>query len=327
MTQYSSTQSEVKSYFGAASIVNALSFDNAENGVCETVKPMRYALFGDRNKPLALVMGGISSSRLIVSTEYGEGWWDQLVGYDKAIDLNDYCVLGVDFYSPEFLVDITPEDQAKLINDLLEEIGFDGFELIVGSSYGGLVAQSFAANYPQSVGQLILLCAASTHTNKSVALRYIQQKIMSSLPNDEGLKLARSLAMLGYRSDAELERRFSQEAFFRGQSQEFEIVEYLQHNANKFQKRFERFRYQNLSRSIDLHQVDESKVKCPSLLIGFDSDQLVTTNLIKKTCQAIGDNSYYREIQTEYGHDGFLKEVVAIENLINEFLGKNDESN
>lgn len=327
MTQYSSTQVQVKNYFGVASIVNALSFDSGENDSDKSVKAVKYALFGDRSKPLVLVMGGISSSRAVVDSEYGEGWWEPLVGYDKAIDLNDYCVLGVDFYSPNSATDITPQDQAILIRDLLSELALDGFELIVGSSYGGLVAQSFAANYPDCVKQLILICAASTHTNKSIALRYIQQKIMDNLPNDEGLKLARSLAMLGYRSDDELEARFTQDAFYRGDSKNFEIIEYLQHNANKFQKRFERMRYQNLSRSIDLHQVDEHKIKCPSLLIGFDSDQLVTTALIKKTSQAIGANSYYREIKTDYGHDGFLKEPEAITHLINEFLGKNNESN
>ena len=50
--------------------------------------------YGDPDAPLILVLGGISAGCNISGNN---GWWRDVVGTDKAVDLNRYCVLGFDF--------------------------------------------------------------------------------------------------------------------------------------------------------------------------------------------------------------------------------------
>ncbi|WP_285662495.1 alpha/beta fold hydrolase [Actinorhabdospora filicis] len=52
-----------------------------------------------------------------------------------------------------------PWNNADDVRDLLDELGIEK-TAVVGSSWGGRIAQEFAARYPERVSRLVLLCAA-----------------------------------------------------------------------------------------------------------------------------------------------------------------------
>ena len=69
-----------------------------------------------------------------------------------------------------------------------------------------------------------------------MALRHVHREAVKSLGTDAGLRIARMIGTIGYRSREEFDDRFSWEAKIseNGDSVSFEVAEYLEHQAEKF---------------------------------------------------------------------------------------------
>ena len=136
-------------------------------------------LSGNLEAPLILVLGGISAGRNITGDK---GWWANIVGHGKPVDLAEYCVLGFDFIPGDETAGahdfITTGDQADALAIMLEHIGRRCFHAIIGSSYGGMVALQFASKYPDSVGRLAIYGASHRASQMSVARRSLQRRII-----------------------------------------------------------------------------------------------------------------------------------------------------
>ncbi|NVK21410.1 MAG: alpha/beta fold hydrolase [Kangiellaceae bacterium] len=285
---------------------------------------IEYCVFGGSDKPVVVIQGGISATRLvtdeIANTQGKKGWWSELVGKSKLIDLNHYRVVSINYIYGRASELIATQDQARAVKLVLEQLGVKQITAFIGSSYGGLVGQSFASLFPKSIKNLVCICCALRNSNKAIALRSIQRKILG-LQHDTAteLAIARSIAHLGYRGFDEIEARFDGKAKIEGQQVRFDVVDYLEHNAKKFVQRFDKEKYISLSTSIDTHDVSESQIQCEALFVAFDSDETVPLNLIKDSVKKL-KRARLKIIETQYGHDGFLIEYKKLENAIRPFL-------
>ncbi len=281
---------------------------------------VQYLIAGNPTGPVLVVQGGISADRNLIDTQESGGWWSKLVGYEGHIDLSYYQVISINYIAPEADVLIASHDQARAVKLLLEQLSISKIHAFIGASYGGLVGQAFASLYPESLDKFVCVCAAAENNNQAIAQRAIQRKIIESVADGKkAMQLARSIALLGYRGEDELAYRFSNRPLIKGQAVSFEVINYLEHNANKFAQSFNKNRYLKLSLSIDLHQVNLSKIRCQCLFIAFDSDQIVSVNAIKNTSDAIS-HSNLKIIHTHYGHDAFLIEYQELGKQITSFL-------
>ena len=289
-------------------------------------------LYGNPDRPIIVVMGGISASRFIADAQEstprnnGRGWWSTLVRRGGPIDLNRFQVLGLDF-APAVESDnrpdcITTHDQAARLKALLDGQGISRVAAIIGSSYGGMTALAFAHDYPEMVGQLCVIGAAHKPYPIGVAWRGIQRRVIelgiaAGRPN-EGLKLARELAMSTYRSAEEFSTRFNtqptQSAPFK-----FEVGDYLEACGARYHEIMPVNRFMALSESIDLHNVDPKKITTPTLLIATRSDQLAPPTEVKVLHEALAGPSELIEIDSIYGHDSFLKEYETLGPILAEF--------
>lgn len=143
----------------------------------------------------------------------------------------------------------------------------------------------------------------------------------------EGIKVARSIALLSYRN---------YQTYFESQSENsdgkvdnFKASSYQRYQGKKLANRnFNAYSYWVLSKTMDSHNVGRNRggvekglaqIKADVLTIGIGSDILFPASeseFIAKNAK----KGRYEEIDSLYGHDGFLIEVPKITNIVKRFL-------
>lgn len=290
-------------------------------------------LHGRVGAPLIVVAGGISAGRFVHRTETnGLGWWSGAVSIRGPIDLSRFQVLAFD-YAPEAedgskSVTITTHDQARLLGLILDEIGDPVVSAFVGCSYGGMIGLAFAELFPERVEQLIVVSAAHRAHPQATAWRGIQRRILKLAQEagrpEDGVALARELAMTTYRTAEEFAERFETEAPTSA-GQAYPVCEYLTARGKAYRTHTTPSRWLSLSDSIDRHNVTPEAITTPTTLIGFTSDRLVPIDDIRELAARLPALFRLVEAPSLYGHDAFLKEDEAVAAILRTALKEIDQ--
>jgi len=274
---------------------------------------------GPPDAPAVVVLGGISAGRHVA------GWWDAFVGPGRALDTRELRVLGVDFLGgigassgPESsglgasFPPVGADDQARAIACLLDHLGIGKLHAFVGSSYGGQVALAFAANHGERLERAVVIAAAHATHPLARAWRHVQRGILdlgvAAGCEAEAVALARALAMTTYRTSEELLERFGENG---------EALEgWLAARGREFAGRFDAASYRVLSQAIDLSRVEPERIEVPTTLVAFRGDRLVPLELVRELRRRLAGPAALHEIDSRYGHDGFLKEVAALSGIL-----------
>lgn len=304
-----------------------------ESGESLTHAKLGWACAGPADASLIVVLGGISAHRRACARD-GRGWWQAQCGAGKALDIERYRLLGIDWLggcdastgpchgaSGQFPA-ISTSDQARALLLLLNRLGVRRVHLVVGASYGGNVAQQLAALLGERLQHLVLLSAAHRPAQFSLALRHVQRAILDlGADSAEALALARSLAVLGYRTPESVEQRFGGEVASRdvdGQKRDG-VVGWIDHHGRKFVRRFDADAYRCLGRSLDTHEINPEAIRAPTTLFAVREDLTVPLSLLReyaaraRACELV-------EIDSVFGHDAFLKEEGAVAALLQRVL-------
>lgn len=67
-----------------------------------------------------------------------------------------------------------------------------------------------------------------------------------------------------------------------------------------------------LSRSLDHHEFDPSRIKASTTVVAIAEDLLVPLSLAREFVKRIGKHAELARISSPYGHDAFLKESGEI---------------
>jgi homoserine O-acetyltransferase len=149
-----------------------------------------------------------------------------------------------------------------------------------------------------------------------------------------GLGVARRIAHTTYRSQAEINLRFSR----RPQPGEdplggggrFAVESYLDHHAEKLVHRFDANSYLVLTEAMNSHDVGRgrggvaaalSRITARSAVAAISSDRLYPPDLNAELAAGIPDCAPLRLLDSPYGHDGFLVEVESVGRLLLELIG------
>ena len=293
---------------------------------------IRYALHGADGAPVVIVQGGISANRYAGAVDDEAGWWEDIVGPDRALDTRRHRVLSIEWLDRDDLdVAASPacravgsEDQADAIAALLAELGIRRAHAFVGASYGAMVGLAFAARHPERVRRLVAIAGAHRAHPLAVALRNLQREIvrLAALHGDTnaGLDLARRLAMTTYRGEREFAERCASAPRFENGRYRFAEEDWLAAAGASFVRRFSAERFLTLSESIDLHALAPEDVRVPTTLIGIASDRLVPLADLCELQRRCGAPATLHVIDSRYGHDAFLKEAGQIGPLIAEAI-------
>ena len=305
-----------------------------------------------------LVTTGLSPSAHIASTadDSSPGWWENIVGKDKPIDTNEYFVICVNSLGSCFgssgpsskdpesgkryrlsFPEISIEDIASSIKPVIDGLGIERLKAIVGPSMGGMTALSLINQYPNIANELVLISAASSSRPFSIALRSLQRSMITSDPDWkegnynvddlplEGMKHARFLGMITYRSPTEWNKRFGRKLIqniAEGADlfgNRFQIQDYLKRRSDDFISDFDPNSYLYLSNAIDAfdfaedpHDIGEKVANLDLnriLIIGVEEDYIFPFQCQEDLYNAFSNQKYSVELlklPSINGHDSFL---------------------
>lgn len=286
----------------------------------------RASVQGPAHAPLVIVLGGISANRFPCLKPCGNrGWWPGVVGDGAALNATEYRLLGIDFIADEEgKIAPTTAEQAEVIKLALDRLGVEQAQAIVGASYGGMAALAFAERWPERCRRLVIISANAEPHAAGTAIRDLQRRIVRmGLENGDGaeaLSIARGLAMLSYRTRDEFETRFEGGIEDSGVLSRSEPGDYLRARGEAFQAVMSPERFLSLSASIDRHRVTPEDIRVPTLLIGAETDQLVSASQVRELGDRLAGPVELHMIDSIYGHDMFLKDADRMSALIGPFL-------
>ena len=293
-----------------------------------------WRLAGPKDAPVLCALGGIwCDRRLFDPDDPQEGCWREVAWPGRPLDANRFRILSFDYLGgrggstgPQAgtpLPSVSTYDQAEALARLLDHLQIASLHAIVGGSYGGMVALAFAERHPERVSALAIISAADRAHPMAIAWHSIQRHIVqfaiAAGREQEGLKLARAIGMSLYRSAEEFAARFP--ALPRQQDSRFvfPVEGYLFANSVDIAGiRAEAFLC--LSESLDLHQVDASRIFVPTTVIGAREDQLVPLSDVRALAARLS-TAQLHEISSIYGHDAYLRESVQLRAILAGVIG------
>jgi len=290
-----------------------------------------WRLVGDASAPTLVALGGISAHRHVMTDSKDStraGWWSEVVGSGLALPSEKYRILSFDYLggsgettgpkNGQGFPSISTYDQAEVLLRVMDHLGIHSLATIVGASYGGMVALAFAERYQKRVNKLVIMSAADRTSPMSTAWRSIQRRVVrfgiETGHPQSGLELARALAMTTYRSAEEFAARFSAPPRQSDDGFVFPVEDYLIARGSDYAQRYQPDSFLTLSESIDLHDVDVSRIGIPVAVIAVREDRLVPIEDIRAMCSKL-PNVRLHEISSLFGHDAFLKETKKLSDL------------
>ncbi len=281
-------------------------------------------------------------------------WWGGMVGAGKYFDPErDYIVcanvLGSCYgstgpLSPNpstekpFYHDfpaLTVRDIVGTLDLLRQELGIEKIHTCIGGSLGGEQAIEWAILQPNLIADLVLIATSAVASPWCIAFNESQRMAIEADPSwterrDDaglaGMKAARAMAMISYRNYDTY--GFTQALDNNEQVDGYKAAGYQRYQGEKLADRFNAFTYWTLSKVMDSHNVGRNRgsilnalaqVKARTLVVGIRSDILFPPSEQQFLARHIPDAAY-EEIDSLYGHDGFLIEFRPLTGIIRKWM-------
>jgi homoserine O-acetyltransferase/O-succinyltransferase len=223
------------------------------------------------------------------------GWWINMVGHGKPIDLDRYCVICVNVmgscmgssgpasfdpgsdepYAMDFPV-ITIADMVRAQAILLDHLGIEQLASVIGGSMGGMLALTWASLYPDRVKSAIVIASTARHSAQNIAFHEVGRQAIMADPHWQGgqyygrveqptagLAVARMAAHITYLSEEGLTEKFGRRLQDRdaktfGFDADFQVESYLRYQGLSFVERFDANSYLYITRAMDYYDLAEA---------------------------------------------------------------------
>lgn len=285
-------------------------------------------------------------------------WWPGLFGENDLFNPDDYFIIcannlgscygttgpasiNEDLKQPwcGYFPQLTIRDIANGFELLQKHLGIEKVHTLIGGSQGGQIAQEWALQNPSLADNLILIATNARHSPWGIAFNESQRMAVKAdrtyYANTEdggrkGLAAARSIALLSYRGyDA---YNATQKDETNNKVENYAAASYQRYQGEKLVNRFNAYSYVRLLDAMDSHNVARNRADKPeyalnriqaqTLVISVTSDILFPSSEQKFLAKHI-KGAVYEEIDSDFGHDGFLIETKKISSLIAKFYAQN----
>ena len=336
-----------------------------------------YETWGELNATRSnavLVFTGLSPSAHARSSaqDSSEGWWETMIGPGLYIDTNRYFVVCVNSLGSCFgstgpasdspvtgapyrmsFPDLSVEDIARGGFETLRSLGIERADTLIGPSLGGMSVLAFLGLFPGAARRVISISGTAAASPFAIALRSIQREAIlrdpdwlggaytSERPPATGMRIARKLGMMTYRSATEWVQRFGREPVPEDVREdgpfapEFAIQSYLEAHARRFVRAFDPNCYLYISRGMDrfdlakhgggsnVEALERSGVE-HALVIGVESDMLFAIaeqRALSEDFGKAGVATRFAPLDCIEGHDSFLIDIDRFGKEMRAFLG------
>ena len=215
------------------------------------------------------------------------GWWDDMVGPNKAFDTNKYFVISSNMlggcsgttgpcsinpetnspYGLDFPV-ITIEDVVKVQKQLVDFLGVKRL-VVAGGSMGGMQALEWSIAYSEMVESVIVIASTSRLTAQGIAFNAVGRNAILSDPNfnngnyydkekqpERGLAIARMIGHITYLCEESMHNKFGRRFQEKDKPNfdfniDFQVESYLEHQGQTFVERFDANSYMYITKAVD----------------------------------------------------------------------------
>ena len=261
-----------------------------------------YGTLNDDKSNVIVITHALTGSHHCAGVYEGEnkaGWWDGLIGPNKAIDTDKYFVICTNVigscfgstgpmspkhphhepYRYKFPV-ITVKDMVKAQRILFDKLDIHRVYAIIGGSMGGMQALLFAIHYPNFAQKVISLAATYATQPWAIAFNKVAQEAILKDPDFKqgyydaalikenglsGMAIGRMAGHISFLSHESMARKFGREYKKDDGLYElfgkFQIESYLEYNSYNFTKWFDPLSYLYITKAINIFD----------LARGFDS--------------------------------------------------------
>ncbi|HEX2494769.1 MAG TPA: homoserine O-acetyltransferase, partial [Steroidobacter sp.] len=298
------------------------------------------------------------------------GWWEDMIGPGRPIDTRRFFVICVNSLGSPFgstspssinpatgepyrltFPVLTVEDIARAGHEVVASLGVAKLAAVVGPSLGGMTVLAYCALFPNQARAVVSISATARSRPFSIALRSLQREIIRRDPawregnytTDaipvQGMRLARKLGMITYRSAREWQLRFGRERANVERKPgdpfgiDFEVESYLENHAAKFTGQYDPNCYLYISRAMDLFDladhggsVGEALKRFTverALIMGVETDLLFPIDQQQELADGLiagGVDVEFARLDSLQGHDSFLVDMDRFRPIIADFL-------
>lgn len=224
----------------------------------------------------------------------------------------------------------------------LQAIGVQHVKAVIGASLGGMQVLEWGLMYPDFIDKMIPVAVTPYLSDYAISYNAIARTAILTDPAwkdgdydpgdppANGLSIARMIGMITYRSAELYNGRFSRKQDSGWGSahheQTFEVESYLAHQGKKLAERFDANSYLYLLKAMDSHDIGRRRgdwkqalenISVPLYAFGFRGDLLYPPEDVKKLAKTPAN---FYEIDTSFGHDGFLVQFEKWGSKIKECL-------
>ncbi len=338
-----------------------------ENGAVVTDVTLAVQRWGELSANLdnvVLVEHALTGdSHVVGSAGSPPGWWEGTVGPGAPIDTREWCVIATNVLGgcqgstgPASLApdgkpwgsrfpDISIRDQVTAEVRLFDLLGIERLAAVVGGSMGGMRVLEWMIGHPDRVGSALVLAVGPRATADQIGTQTTQIAAITADPDWQGgdyhgtgrapmtgMRIARRIAHLSYRTEFELDHRFENHA--QGDENPWDggryaVQSYLEYQADKLVSRFDPGTYILLTEAMNRHDVGRgrggiaaalSSTPVPCIVGGVDSDRLYPLRTQQELADLLPGCKGLEIVRSRDGHDGFLTETEAVGKLLTDTM-------
>ena len=288
-----------------------------------------YQVFGKKlgSAPVIFVNHALTGNSLVSGIN---GWWSDIIGFEKPIDTTKYSVLcfnipgnGFNENNFDFNLDLNLGDIALMFIKAIDKLKIGKLHAIIGGSIGGCLTWEMIALKNDLASIIIPVAADWKATDWLIANTFLQDRILKN--SRDPVSDARIHAMTFYRTPKSLNTRFNRTKNL--DKNMYNVESWLSHHGEKLRQRFslESYLFMNkLLSSTDITRDGESfinkisKIKSSIHVISVDSDVFFLTDEDHETVSIAKNNNIDIKnhiIKSIHGHDAFLIETKQISDI------------
>lgn len=288
------------------------------------------------------------------------GWWNGLLGPGLPLDTDHFCFISTNvlggcrgstgpsslhpdghYWGARFPA-VSVRDMVTAEAMLCDLLGIDRLAAVIGGSMGGARTLEWMVSRPGRVGAACVLAVGARATADQIGIQTAQIMAITADPHWQeggyhgtgqapvhGLGIARRIAHLSYRSEAELDERFANRPqpgeeprgpHF-GPAGRYAVQSYLDHQANKLVSRFDACTYVLLTEALNRFDIGRGRggvaaalagCPVPCVVGGVSSDRLYPLHQQAELAALLPNADPLVVIDSPAGHDGFLTDTEVV---------------